>query len=181
VVSAFGLADTAQGRRKWVERLDRQARREVAARCGVPMPGPEADRRESHLRRGWYWGSQAFAERLLKKGADILKKKRNRVYRFSLESRAHSEQEALRLLAEGLQAAGLRPGELKRLKGSDARKVAIARVIRRQTTVNLPWLAQHLSMRSATNVCQQLRRTQKTARSLPKPLKTWLNPSRILA
>ncbi|MGA3171316.1 MAG: transposase [Chthoniobacteraceae bacterium] len=178
---AFGLADTAQGRRKWVERLDRQARQEAAARCGVPMPDPEADRRGSHLRRGWYWGSQAFAERLLEKGAAILKKKRNRDYRSSLESRAHGEQEALRLLAEGLEAAGLRPGELKGLKGSDVRKVAIARVIHQQTTVNLPWLAERLSMRSAANVSQQLRRSSKAVKSLSKPLKTWLNLSRIAA
>ncbi len=62
---AFGCADTAAGRRKWVERLDRRASQEARKSCGVPDPPPEADGRASHFRRGYYWGSQAFAERML--------------------------------------------------------------------------------------------------------------------
>jgi hypothetical protein len=52
-------ADTAAGRRRFVEHLDSRAREE-GIRAGVIEPGE--DRRQSHLRQGWYWGSQAFAE-----------------------------------------------------------------------------------------------------------------------
>jgi len=52
VLEAFGCKDTASGRRKWVERLDRRAVEEEAAKCGlVPLP-EEMDARSSHLRRG---------------------------------------------------------------------------------------------------------------------------------
>ena len=55
-------ADTAAGRLRFVEHLDNRAREE-GVRAGVIEPGE--DRRHSHLRHGWYWGSQAFAERML--------------------------------------------------------------------------------------------------------------------
>ena len=58
-LAAFGCADTAAGRRRYVERLEAIARSEPAGQCGVPAA--PADGRLSHLRRGWYWGSQVFA------------------------------------------------------------------------------------------------------------------------
>jgi hypothetical protein len=172
---AFGCPDTAQGRRKWVQRLDRRAAEGATEHCGVPSPAPGADGRLSQLRRGWYWGSRQFAERLLEAGRAAITKTRSRAYRGSPESRAHGEREALRLLAEGMEAAGLDARELGKLKGSDARKVAIARVIRRRTTVSLGWIAQHLSMRSAANASQQIQRIKTGGKTLPKPLKTWAN------
>jgi hypothetical protein len=35
----------------------------------------EADARCSHLRRGWYWGSQVFAEEMLKMAGKALGEK----------------------------------------------------------------------------------------------------------
>jgi len=178
---AFGCPDTVKGRRKWVERLDRRASQEARESCGVPERLPEADGRTSHLRQGWYWGSQAFAERMLAVGEAVLKRKRHRSSHSTGESRAHGEQEARRLLTEGLKAAALELQELGPLKGSDARKVAIARVIRQRTTVSMSWLAERLAMRSAANVSQQLRRKPEAKDELPKPLKTWINLSRNVA
>jgi hypothetical protein len=66
VLGAFGCKDAVSGRRKWVERLDRRAVQEETEKCGlIPLP-EEMDARCSHLRRGWYWGSQAFGEKMLK-------------------------------------------------------------------------------------------------------------------
>jgi REP element-mobilizing transposase RayT len=178
---AFACPDTAQGRRRWVERLDRRAVNEARENCGVTSPPPQADGRLSHLRRGWYWGSQEFAERMLALGESALKKKRHRSYRAAAESRAHGEREALRLLKEGLEAAALEPRELGKLKGSDARKVAIAQVIRRRTTVSMSWLAERLSMRSPANVSQQIRRNANIEKKLSKPLKAWIILSRNVA
>jgi len=178
---AFACKDTARGRKAWVRRLDQRARAEARENCGVAQPAPEADGRASRLRRGWYWGSQAFAERLLALGAAALKRKRNRRYRAAPESRAHGEQEALRLLGEGLRAAGLEPCRLSNLKGSDLRKVAIARSIRQRTTVSMGWIAEKLSMRSAANVSQQIRRKPQTGKTLPKELQEWITLSRFVA
>jgi hypothetical protein len=86
-----------------VERLDRRAVEEEAEKCGlIPLP-EEMDARSSHLRRGWYRGSQAFAEKLLKMAGAVLGRKRNRTYRGSLERRAHDVAKAEQLLQEGLK------------------------------------------------------------------------------
>ena len=156
-LGAFGCADTTEGRRRWVERLDARAGAEGREECGMPEQDAGRDSRLSDLRRGWYWGSQAFAERILKWGEAALKKPRHRSARASGEKRAHGEQEALRLIAEGMAVAGLTEEEMKRLPGSEARKVTIARVVWEQTTMDMKWIAQHLGLRSAANASQQIR------------------------
>jgi putative transposase len=48
----------------------------------------------ANLRRGWFWGSQASAERMLRIGEAALRKIRSRGANASLEKQAHGEQEA---------------------------------------------------------------------------------------
>jgi REP element-mobilizing transposase RayT len=180
-LGAFDLPDTVAGRRKFVARLDRRGAEEEQERCGTVARSAEEDGRGSHLRRGWYWGSQAFAERMLRLGAATLGQKRHRTYRASQEVRAHGEAEAQRLLTEGLIAAGLSAAELKTLSGSEARKVAIARLIKERTTMKLPWIAAQLELRSAANASQQIRRQKLNPPTLPKPLQQWLTLSRKVA
>ena len=50
-----------------VGRLDKRAAEE-RDQSGFVAVDAESDKRGSHLRRGWYWGKQAFAESLLKVG-----------------------------------------------------------------------------------------------------------------
>ena len=158
-LAAFGCADTAAGRRRFVERLDRRAREEELERCGVPPLEAERDARESHVRRGWYWGSQAFAEKLL----GHLAHPGNRTYRSAPSTRRHDLTEAERLLREGLREQGLRKAELPQLPGNEPRKVALAQLLRERTVVSNQWLAEQLAMRSAANVSQILRRAKEHA------------------
>jgi hypothetical protein len=156
-LEAFGLGDDTSGRRRFVERLDRRALEEARARCGVAEPG--ADGRMSHLRRGWYWGSQAFGEKLLTLVASAAQAKpASRYYRSTLEQRAHGEKTAEEIVRAGLLAAGLDKADLERLPGNDARKAGLARAVWEQTTVSMVWIAERLRMRSAANVSQILRR-----------------------
>jgi REP element-mobilizing transposase RayT len=157
-LTSFGCADTASGRRRFVERLNARALAEPRGEVGKPAQDPEADRRRSTLAEGWYWGSQAFAERLLALTAGALGHARPRQALGTKENRAHDEQRARVLLAEGLQAAHLTAAELARLPGSDPRKVALASEIWAETTVSQAWLAEQLFMRSAANASQQIRR-----------------------
>lgn len=180
-LAAFGCVDTAAGRRHWVERLDERARAEAGEKCGLPEEAEDRDARRSDLRRGWYWGSQAFAEKVLKIGEMALNKPRHRSANASREKRAHGEDEALRLLEEGLVAAGLSENDLKSLPGSEARKVAVARVLWERTTVDMKWLALRLHLRSAANASQQIRRHRQQPPSLPKGLQQWINQSRNVA
>ena len=55
-LAAFGCADTAAGRRRFVERLDQRAVEEGAKRAGIPLLDAEVDARCSHLGRGWGMG-----------------------------------------------------------------------------------------------------------------------------
>lgn len=180
-LEAFGMRDTVSGRRRFVERLDRRAVEEGSVRAGLIEPDVEVDKRCSQLQRGWYWGSQEFAERLVKLGEVVLKKPRHRSAQASGASKAHGEQEARRLLSEGLAAAGLDAAAVKQLKGSDARKVAIASVIWQNTTVSMSWVAEHLSLKSAANASQQLGRWQKRNEKLPASLRQWANLSGYVA
>jgi len=159
---ALQLKDTADGRRKFVEHLDRRCREEAARECGVPEL-PE-DARLSNLRRGWYWGTQAFAEKLrellVRKSAVRTGRPRRGIAR--VVTRTHDESEAERLVRQGLSEYELAEEDLPKLRGSDPRKVGIAQVVRAQTGVSQSWIAERLHMRSAGNVSQQLRRAAGT-------------------
>jgi putative transposase len=161
---AAQCSDTAGGRRSFVERLDKRAREE-GGRC-AGLIEPANDRRRSHLRHGWYWGSQSFAEQMLKVARKGLRSRKNRTYRSAALAQAHDEAEAKRLLAEGVAAAGLDNELLQRLPGSDIRKVALADLLLTCTVVRQGWIADQLAMRSAANVSQQVRRYR--ARTRPK-------------
>ena len=89
---------------------------------------------------------------------------------------AHGLERAEQWLREGLAAAGLNEKELAATSGSDPRKVALARLLWRGTTVSQVWLAERLAMRSAANVSQQLRRvgTKAIRGKVPKGLATFL-------
>jgi putative transposase len=151
-------------------------REEATKDCGVTALAAEADGRESHLRRGWYWGSQDFAEKALKLGEKALSRGRHRAYAGSLEKKTHDRARAEALLESGLEAAGLNRADLLRLPGADARKVAIARAIWSQTTMPQTWLAEQLEMKSAANVSQLIRRASLSKiRVEPRPkFRRWL-------
>lgn len=181
-LARFDLPDTAAGRRRLVGHLDRRAVTEEIRNCGLPAMPAEVDARCSHLRRGWYWGGQAFAEKLRRLSAKLAKERqtKSRAYRRTREIRAHSEEQAERWLAQGLAAAGIKPSQLADLKGSDPRKLALAELLWKQTTVSQEWIAAKLAMRSAANVSQQLRRSdgRKRAAQIPRELARFLDVAR---
>jgi putative transposase len=136
------------------------------------------DARSSHLRRGWYWGTQAFGEAMRKLGSVLMRKAspKSRGYRTNPHVTEHGEKQAEIWLKAGLKAAGLKASDLVGLKGSDARKLMLAELLWRRTTVSQEWLAEKLAMKSAANVSQQLRRLdrKKVRASLPESLKSLL-------
>jgi hypothetical protein len=161
-----------------VERLDKRAVSEEIKSCGVPPQTEEVDQRASHLRRGWYWGTQAFGEAMRKLGQKLLKKTApvSRAYQKHELVREHGERQALEWLVRGLKAGGLRAGSLFQVKGSDPRKVLLADLLWRRTVVSQEWLAEKLAMKSAANVSQQLRRldVKSAIKKVPQDLKHFL-------
>ena len=98
----------------------------------------------------------------------------SRTYRSAPLARAHGEREAERLLRKGLAAFRLTTGELERVKGSDLRKVALARLLLERTTARQSWIAERLAMCSAANVSQQVRRHRAAGSRLPGELRQQL-------
>jgi hypothetical protein len=64
---------------------------------------------------------------------------------------------------------------LLELKGSHPAKVAIAAVLKSKTTVGIIWIAQRLSMKSAGNVSQLVRRYKSGGYSLDTQWQRWIN------
>jgi putative transposase len=128
--------------------------------------------------RGWYWESLGFAEKLRTISAKLIKAKKrsSRAYRKPPQVTAHSEEQAERWLAEGLKLAVLVARNLPGLKGSDPRKLALAELLWKRTTVSQDGIAKRLSMRSAANVSKQLRRFNrvKTQSKLSPEMQTFL-------
>ncbi|MBL9115340.1 MAG: hypothetical protein JNJ83_10075 [Verrucomicrobiaceae bacterium] len=128
--------------------------------------GPASPTHPRHLRRGWYWGTEAFREKLIKLAGKVTLRKKGKAYRTGAIKRAHDMAEAERLVAEGLGKAGLTEHALSNLKGSAPIKVALAEKIWKTTTMDQSWIAKRLWMKSASNVSQILNRTEK-ATQLP--------------
>jgi REP element-mobilizing transposase RayT len=165
----LGFADTAAGRRELVSYLDRRILEEGERSGEVTLAG-EVDRRMIDLKRGWYWGRQEFAEKMLKLGQNLISKGKSREYRRSPQKLEQGEREAERLVKEGLQTAELPESKLAELKGSDPRKVALGMLIWKTTTVSQEWIARRLQMKSAANVSQLLSRTRSGKNNEKLPL-----------
>jgi putative transposase len=143
VLGEVGLEDTVFGRRHYAERMRGRAVEELEERNA---------RENEKLRRGWCLGGASFRERvlgLIEKAGEKLSKAREvdaSIKRF------HGEEEACRLLRRGMEHFGLEETELKAIKRNDARKLAIARLIRTRTSVSNQWIARELSLGHVSSI-----------------------------
>jgi REP element-mobilizing transposase RayT len=171
----FDLPDTAAGRRRFIERLEERVQKERQKECGLPVEGV-CKGGQSTLRRGWFWGTQAFEEWLRGKVRESGSKPEGRALRTTLESKAcHEEEEAGQIVKDGLQSLQLGAAELKVTAGSDPRKVAIAKAVHEKTAVSRRWTAARLEMKSAMNVSQQIKRLKAGELKLSKEAEQWLS------
>jgi putative transposase len=137
VLGELGLVDLAADRRRYAERMKERAREELA---------------EEVKERGWCLGGEAFRKQmlsLLDKASDKLRadKAVDGAVRQS-----HGEKRAEELLQQGLGRLGLSGEQLGKLRKNDRRKIALGRVIRRETTVSNRWIAERLSLGHVSRV-----------------------------
>ena len=71
---------------------------------------------------------------------------------------AHGEQKAEELLAQGLRVAGLSREDLAGCRCTEPRKVLLAALLWKKTTVSQAWIADHLGMKNAANVSRVIHR-----------------------
>lgn len=91
---------------------------------------------------------------------------------MTAESKAFHDEQGV---AEGMKRLELRAEELKTTAGSGPRKVVIAQAVHRQTALTGQRTAARLEMKSAVNVCQQVKRLRVGKLKLPKEAKRWLS------
>ena len=147
-----GLPDTTAGRRRYIERLETLVDWSKPTEAGKVLW--EGQSLQSTLRRGWYFGSQAFREKLLdglgRDGLNADRKTRKRYTRADLKD--HDVQVAQRIVAAGLECAGLENTDLESLRKNDERKALIAHLLMERTSVPQKWIVENLAMGSAPYV-----------------------------
>jgi putative transposase len=140
-------------RPSWL-RVDR-----VLGECGIPGDTPagrkryeqvmearrfEADGRQyKDLRRGWMLGSEEFRKELLEQTGKWLGPNH-----FGKERRQTAEVGARRIIAETLCKERLTSEGLKLLSANHRIKVGLAQQLRRETTMDLKWIAHELGVGS---------------------------------
>lgn len=90
----LGYDDSVSGSVEVIETLDARACTEEQLRCRVAEQSVDRDRRRSNFREGWYWGSEASAEKLLVMKKSLFAQEFSPGYRSSAEQKAHGEKEA---------------------------------------------------------------------------------------
>jgi REP-associated tyrosine transposase len=143
---------------------------EEGRKSGVVPLLEAADGRMSHLRRGWYWGPQEFAQWALEFADALVRKGNGEPTSEAGNASAHGVEQAEKLLKEGLVLAGLGKESLAALPANDARKVKLARLVWKKTTASPAWIAQRLGMHNAANVSLTLHRIKKRRKELPTEL-----------
>jgi REP element-mobilizing transposase RayT len=138
---------------EWGIPMDRPAGREQFARAFEARR--QADRTnavEDLPPSGWCIGTEQFRQELLQQMTRMPERQYG-----GPEWQETAEKKALRILAEQLQQRGWDSDELKIRRKGDPEKIKIARLLRTQTTMTLPWIADHLNMGAAGSVANCLR------------------------
>lgn len=125
--------------------------------------------------RGWYWGSQDFRERLLKRIEKLgPKKSRNYRSRSAGPSKDHGEKRGLEMLSEACAHYGMSMEELRTVRRDDWKRASVAWALAKETSVPHDWIAERLNMKSDANASQQIRRFQSVAvKTLFLDVKQW--------
>jgi REP element-mobilizing transposase RayT len=168
----FGEADTVRGRKRFLERLDEWAASERADEAGLVEK--EGQSLQSTLRRGWYWGSESFREKLVELRGKDISRETDRELRSSGLFKRHDEQGAEQILKDAEEHFGESMESLGKPRYGDLRKVAVAWALARRTTIRQTEIARLTGLRTAANVSQRVRHFEmREERELPEKVGEW--------
>ncbi len=115
----------------------------------------ELDEEESRhweaLKRGWYLGSENFRDRLMDWANGVVRGRRRQSYSGEALGR-HDEAHAEQLLKAGMEQLELNESKVLALRKNDARKQALAWLIRSRTVLGDEWIVSRLRMGHRSNV-----------------------------
>jgi putative transposase len=135
---------------KGIPRDSHAGREQFALRMAI-RSRQELEANYADLRKSWCLGSAAFRQELLSAMSERIGSQH-----YGAQRQESGEQKAERLVQEGLLALKWTETELSRRPKGDPVKVEIARVLRRETTMTLAWIADRLQMGSWTYVSNLL-------------------------
>ncbi len=170
------LADTVAGRRRFLEWTQECVNWNASKHAGVTVV--QGQSLQSTLRRGWYFGTEAFREKLLKKlGKDPegMSSRRQKGY-GGAQTRDHGIAEAERVVRCAESEIGIRENEWTTMTKGDWRKGVVASLIRERALVDNGWLADRMQMGARNAVSRTIRlakerlKTDRDARRLARNL-----------
>jgi len=151
VLESHGLPDDTSGRNRYRTYMKRR----VLEILHSSNPA-EADEQWGRIRRGWGFGADEFLLRI-EEALDAAVSGKRRDSFMGEEIRRHDENQAERLLQQGLKCFGVPEEELPRLKKGDDRKKVIAWHIRKKTSVRTEWITRRLNMGVTSNFSCHIR------------------------
>lgn len=171
VFACCGLKDTPHGRRALLARLERRLREEGAAKAGLvsseTMPKQSL---QATIRRGWYFGSDQFRERMLKlldedSGHDEMRAVEDGYNAAQMWD--HREAMARVILERGCLVLGLARDQLARRRANDPDKVMLAELIASHTSMPLDWIRSELHMGTRGYCCRLVQQQRELLRHNP--------------
>ena len=164
----YGEKDTARGRRSFIARYDKWSADESGLEYKV-----DGGSFEARVKRGWFWGSEAFKEKLI----TVLENgpaRESRDFRSSETSRDWEEKRAQEILKEGESHFGESLKELVEKQYGDWTRTSLAWAVWKETSMSHRWIAENLNLKSAANSSQQIRRfSQLDDQELPPKIRKW--------
>jgi len=148
VLGELGLEDTTSGRRRYAERMRARAVDELAQRN---------DAANEQFHRGWCLGGAGFRERMLDLLGRATEKLSGKKEIDAAVRKSHDDKEARRLSEAALIYFDLKELDLPNLRRNDPRKLTMARLIRKRTSVTNAWIARELSLGHASSLSRYSR------------------------
>jgi hypothetical protein len=177
-LALFQCEDRTADRRRFVERLKERMKAEATERCGLSEIAGQT--LQSTLRKGWYWGGEAFKEFLLEKleqfkGGDLPVAKD---FRSCEQARDHALRDGEKIIAEAARQFGRGDGrteDFKALPRGDLRRVAVAWSLCRRTSLRQSWIADRVGLGTGDNVSAQVRKlSARSKKELPPEVRAWM-------
>lgn len=156
-LGAHGLTDTPHGRRHYLAYLDQRVHEEGELKAGLANPDTDPELSlQTTIRRGWYFGPQAFKDRLLAMLEEDGEARRREADGYHGDQRRdYSLFFAQAVIRAGCLRYGVSLSELRARKANDRHKVMLAAVVASATSVPLDWLRNELGMGSRSH-CSRL-------------------------
>jgi REP element-mobilizing transposase RayT len=155
-LASHGLTDRARDRKAYIAYLEQRVQQEGEQRAGLIDAEKRPDLSlQTTIRRGWYFGSDAFRERLLKLLDTEPAERAGKDGYDRAQQRDIGEYHARAVIQAGCEQYGITPGALRDQKANDARKVLMAELIASTTTLRLDWIRAELGMGSRSH-CSRL-------------------------